>query len=182
MTALYVANPTKQIQSIHIRFVGTGAPMQATVPPGTQIKLFGKDFNGKEMEAVMKYAHRYGWKEYNAVDRGGAGMATIIYSTDKPIPVSKTLQTSEKNTDVLIVKGKEIRDQLAVAINNTLENQAQENNLPAQLAKMEMTVLEEDSKGGQPHGLDPISEARRVTRRDDQGGARQSGKRKGRRN
>lgn len=178
MTTVYVANPTKQIQSIHIRFKGHGAALQANIPPGNQVKLFGKDFSADEMTEVLGYASRYGWKQYNDVDRGGAGLATIIYSQDKPVPVSKTILTSENNTQRLVEKGKETRDLLAVAMSNTLENQVAESGLPARLAQMEMTVVEEDTKG-QGHGLDQIAEARRVTRREDET-SRSKPKRRGR--
>jgi hypothetical protein len=160
---LYIANCTQQIQQFHYRVPETGGAMAGgvRVQPidiGSQVLLTG-DLNQLQVDSIVAQQRKYGLVKIDEVDRT-RGFSGMCYSIDKPVPVSKIIYVMEQNKSVLDQRGRKTRLEAAVAVNQQIET-----NMDDQLKKLEFEVKEVETGNGPAH--EPVNEALRVTRDED---------------
>lgn len=71
-----------------------------------------------------------------------------IYQTDKPINPAILDELDKRNNGVLIIRGRETRKQLAVAIDKNVQNDLQRQNRDERLRGFDLQVVEKRPEGG----------------------------------
>lgn len=140
---LYVANCTRQVQDFIYRLPEHTAPMRQRIDIGHQVALSG-DLSQPDIDAVIKAHTRYGMVAASEVDHTKAFIGTC-YSVDKPVKIGTIQFALQHNNDVLILKGREMRQEAAVAINNALD----ESTGGGSLSEVEISVVEEKGANGE---------------------------------
>lgn len=166
---LYIANCTQQAQDFVYRLPGAPNTRTQRIEIGQQMKISG-DLERSVIDAIIEQHVPYGLKPADEVDRTRTFVG-MCYSVDKPVSMERVRIALVSNNRALIERGREIRQQAAVAVNNAMEQEA-----PG-LTALEMSVVEEPSKSS---GKDPeLAEGVRVTRREQPGPVRGRNKRRG---
>lgn len=160
---IFVGNATKQVLTFSYRPPGKGVRSQS-VPIGGQIQLSG-DLTTEEVDCVISQNERYGLVDVKEIDRTKAFIG-ICYSLDKEISLSYLQRAFDQNHRVLVERGKEIRTNAAIAVNQGLEAELAENQLGG-LSQLEMSVVEQDSPSRSNDAGPMVAEGVRVSRDAD---------------
>lgn len=156
---MYIANCTNQIQDFQYWMPGSAKIYRQGIPIGQQIQLSG-DLTQHDIDAVIEQHAPYGMVNTTEIDRTRAFVG-ICYSIDKKINMDYVRRAAERNKAVLDARGKVIRQEAAVAVNNAMEEEAQSART-GNVNQLEMTITE-DTKGGKDIEVD---ETTRVTRHE----------------
>lgn len=160
MTKVYVANASQQIQDFQVRLPEKTEPHRQLIHIGGQIVLAG-DLNPMEVDAVKDQHERYGMIHVDQVGRV-SWFAPLIYSLDRPVREDRIAEQLEANRQVLVERGRKIRQDAAIAVNGRIEAQLSEDRSDSRLNQLEMSVVEEDRD---PRDESPeVAEGVRVTR------------------
>ena len=144
MEPLYIGNATRQMLDFQYR-TGRNAPVRAQpIPPGAQVKISG-DLSAAQIAYIVDKHAKYG--VVNAEEIGEKGFHGTCYSVGKPITGQRLALLMDRNLDALIVQGREIREQSAVAQNNMLEQALAENGRPERMTELEVTIQQENEDG-----------------------------------
>lgn len=139
---LYIANCTRQVLDFMYRLPEHPTPLRQRIEIGHQIAVPG-ELSTKEIEFVTN-AHRiYGMVDVKDVDHTKAFIGTC-YSVDKPVKVGSIQFAMQHNNEVLVERGKEMRKEAAVVINNALD----EATGGQSLSEADVSVVEERGLGG----------------------------------
>lgn len=160
---LYIGNPTRQDHIFAYRILErAGGPRMPTVRKGGQFKIPG-DLTAPEIDAILAQHRAYGLVSVDEAVRAKQ-YVPLMYSIGKQITSAQLNVVLERNVSVLVVKGKEIRQQAAVAINQQIETTIREDGLPAALQELDVSVVEET---GTAEVSDQVAEGTLVTRLAD---------------
>ena len=165
MTKLYVANCSQQNQSVNYRLVESTGVKNQILEIGTQTILGGRDLTHIQVDGIIEQLSPYGFFEASTIGKQH-NYAGLVYSLDKPVSFDLMSRVIERNREILIHQGREIRKEAAVAVNNSLDD-----NTGAAPDVLEMSVQEE-KRGSGDSSADPLSEGVRVTKREDGGKGR----------
>jgi len=170
MTEVYVANVTKQTYQFAYRVPERAGFITQTVPIGGQVLLAPNGTNTNltqpEVDMILAIGQQYGMLSVDELDGirfdpTKPKFHGICYSLDKPVSVEKLHKAMRKNEETLDSMGRVIREQGALAVNNKIEGQ-----LGEQLRQFEMSVTEEEPRGGYADDHKPFGEGVRVSRED----------------
>lgn len=139
---MFVANTTRQVVDFNYRLPENNGMRAQKIPVGQQIQLTG-DLTTPQIDAVVKHWGRYGLVEVREIDRTKPFIG-VCYSIDTPVPVSAIQRALSHNQQVLVDRGRETRKAAAIAESQTLNQSLEDNNLPADLRNLEMSVVEEN--------------------------------------
>lgn len=164
MPAFYVANVTKQICQFAYRTPERNGLVIQPIPIGGQIQISPKgtmstDLSTPEIDAIIDQHRKYGFISADDIDSDKSQFRGICYSIGKPISFDKLHKAMQRNEDVLEELGKTIRKEAALAVNNQIENTVGGN-----LKQLEMSVVEEEPRGGYSDDHKPIGEGVRIIR------------------
>jgi hypothetical protein len=169
MSQLFVANVTKQIVQFAYRLPERQGVIIQPIPIGGQIKISptgGRDeLSSPDIDAILDQHRKYGLISATEIDSSKTPFHGMCYSLDKPIPVEKLHRAMTRNEEALEDLGKAIRKEAAVAVNRQIEGTIGEN-----LRQLEMSITEEEPRGGYPDTHDPLGEGIRVIREEEGGG------------
>lgn len=154
MPSIYVANATNQNQDFQYRLPESAKLMAVMIPIGEQRKLPGVTTT-PDIEAVIQHHSTYGMINVGEIDRT-RHFAGLCYSLDKPVDMARVLYVMEHNNTVLDERGRQIRQEAAIATNNAIEDQNKG------LKAFEMEIIE-DVKDGKDI---EVNEKTRVSRTD----------------
>jgi hypothetical protein len=165
---LIIANCSQQVVDFIYRLPEANSNRTQRIEIGGQTQIAG-DLNGQDVDAIISQHRKYGLVSVDEIDRTKPFIG-LCYAIDKKISVEKVRRALEHNSEVLVQRGKDIRQESAVAVNNALEESA------PNLKALELSVIEEPNKNGTPT---QISEGVRVTRHEESsgGGGRKPGRR-----
>ena len=152
---LYIANCTQQAQDFVYRTPEMPSARTQRIEIGSQTQISG-DLSTPQIDAIIEQHRKYGLVRVEEIDRTKPFIG-IRASIDKPVPIDKIREAVHHNNEVLQERGRQIRQEAAVVVNNSWEEQTGN-----QLSKLEMSFVEED-KPGRPA---EISDGVRVTRID----------------
>ena len=159
---LYIGNATKQMLDFKYR-IGREAPVWTQmIPAGTQIRIPG-DLTPAQVDHVVKSQAKYGIVAADSIDQA-RGFHGLCYSIGKAITTVRLTMLMEKNHDALLARGREIREQSAVAQNNMLEATLREQGRPEHITQMDLTIQQENHEAGDP--VPQLSEGFRIVRSD----------------
>lgn len=142
---LYVANCTKQNYELHYRITETPAPRMQRVQAGGQMLVAG-DLSPPQVDEIIVQLRHYGAVDAKDIDRS-KDFVGLAFSVDKPIKADVIGRALEHNDVVLLKKGQDTRRTVAVAINQSIERNLQESQMPETLGELEVTADELDSRG-----------------------------------
>jgi hypothetical protein len=169
VTHLYVANVTKQIVQFAYRVPERQGVVIQPIPIGGQVRitpLGGKDdLSTPEIDAIIDQHRKYGLVPVEEVDNSKNPFHGMFYSVGKPISVERLHKAMKRTEEALEEQGKQMRQEAAIAVNNQIENTIGEN-----LKRLEMSITEEEPRGGYPEDHEPLGEGVRVMRAEDTGG------------
>lgn len=159
---LYIGNATKQVLTFAYRVPEMNGVRTQTIAVGSQVMLSG-DLSTKQIDAIVDQNRKYGLVPVDEVDRA-RDFVGICFSIDKPISSSKLTLAMQRNTDVLVERGKQNRKAAALAVNGQIQSDlAEHDGLGASLKSLEMSTVEEEPKGGY-RTTKPIGEGVRIER------------------
>ena len=141
---LYIGNGTKQILQFEFRLKGSGK-VSRRIGPGQQTGF--RDLKPEQVDEIIAQHERYGMIPADKV-RDATAKTDYIYQIDKPINPSILDELDKRNSGVLIIRGREIRKQLAVAIDKNVQNDLQRQNRDEQLRGFDLQVIEKQPEGG----------------------------------
>ena len=124
MARLFIANCKKQAEDFNYRIPEVVRTYVQNIPAGGQIEVY-RDATMDILEGIIEQHRMYGLVNVSEIDRTKE-FANLCYQFDKPITQNQIMYGIEHNSDVLEVRGNEMRKKAAVAINNNLERAAEE--------------------------------------------------------
>jgi hypothetical protein len=157
----YVANPTRQHHLFTFRMPEEKGVRSQPIAPGQQVQIVG-DLNQLQIDAIVAHYARYGLAPVSDVGSQRQNQIRLIYSVDRPVPASKIEDVMRSNMGILIREGQKMREQAAVVIPPEIERQLEG---VAQLRGLEMSIVEEEPKGGYrevEEGVKPVAEGYRM--------------------
>lgn len=152
MAKMYIANCTNQVQDFAYRTVENPKLMRQLIPIGGQIQLSG-DLSTPDIEYVIRQHAHYGLIAVTEADRV-RDYSGLCFSLDKPVNMNRVLGVVEKNFAVLEERGRQTRQEAAVAVNNQLADAT------PSFKALEMSIQEQGAKGAAVAG--GVSEGIRV--------------------
>lgn len=157
---LYIANCTRQVRQINFRLPEVSKNVQQTIPMLAQVRAGSPNLSRPDIDAIVEQLSRYGMVDIAKLGERKDPTQQIPYvcSVDKPVPASVITQVDKHNRGTLIMRGKRVREEAAIASSNFIED-----NAPGTLRTLETTVQEEDS-GTMTHerGEEPVNVGLRV--------------------
>lgn len=157
---LNVANCTKQNYIFAYRVPEENGVKQIPIRIGQQITLPG-DFSMPQItndsnSGIVDQHRKYGMIDVNDINRTEPFIG-ICFSIGKVINVDKIMTAMSHNDEVLIQRGRQLRQMSAVASNNLIEHHLHEANErtggDAQLSDFEVTIEEESQRGNRDESL-----------------------------
>ena len=141
---MYIANCTTANQDFQARIPEAGVVRQL-IPSGEQI-LIPTDLNTLQIEAIVQQHAPYGLININEIERTN-NFTGQVYSLDKKVDMDRVRRVLEKNFSVLDARGKKIRQEAAVAVNDAVERQVQNTGAHSTIREMEFSVQEVEKNG-----------------------------------
>lgn len=137
MTALYIANPTKQTQIVCYRLdynrkgdeerLRQFQPAkQQEIQPGRQVLLGSKDFHMSQVEDIVQQLEPFGLIASKDVGRLPRRKVNYLFNVDQPVPSDVMRQVTAHNAGVQIEEGRQRRANAAVATNDLVQQTVQE--------------------------------------------------------
>jgi hypothetical protein len=158
MSKMYILNCTRQVQEFWYRLPESSKLLHQLIPIGGQIQVAG-ELNTPEIDAIIEQHSRYGMVAFSEINKSQPFVG-YCYQIDKRFGnIVEALQRGlEHNDMVLEERGQQLREEAAVAINQSIEDQR----APARLTALEMTVEEEGDEGTFHKGV-KVTKDRSVT-------------------
>jgi hypothetical protein len=149
MSKMYVLNCTRQNQEFWYRLPESTKLLHQMIPIGGQIQVAG-DLTTFDIDSIVEQHSRYGMVSYSEIDRAKPFVG-YCYQLDKRFNnVADALQRGlDHNDRVLDALGKQMREEAAIAVNQSIEGQR----APARLTELELTVEEEGDDGTFHQGI-----------------------------
>jgi hypothetical protein len=155
---LYVANATKQILQFTYRIPERRAPITQPVQIGGQTRL-SIDLSQPDIDAILEHWGRYGLIPVSELDRVKEFQG-YLYAIGKPISGAVIKKAAVIREAVLLRQGHAQREEAAIEMVNTIERQP--GVTPAN--QYEVSVVEEEPRGGYDPNQTHVAEGFRITR------------------
>jgi hypothetical protein len=143
MSKMYVLNCTRQMQEFWYRLPESTKLLHQLIPIGGQIQIAG-ELTTPDIDSIIEQHARYGMVAYSEINKNQPFIG-YCYQIDKRFNnIADALQRGFAHNDVVLEdRGQKLREEAAVAINQSIENQR----APARLTELELTVEEEGDDG-----------------------------------
>lgn len=139
---MFVANASRQTHHFAYRKAGGVGPYQQEIPAGGQIQISG-DLTSEDVEAIIKQHSKYGLIHLDQIPRS-QGVCTLCYLVgERPIRLERIQELVLRNDRVLRQRGKEAREAAAIALNEQIEQNMLEQQMPGRLAELDVSVVED---------------------------------------
>ena len=136
---MYVANTTHQVQDFQYRLPDSLKIYKQEIRIGGQIAVPG-DITRNDVDFIVNQHAMYGLVDVKEIDRT-RNFFGLCYSIDKPVDVERVKYAIIHNNEVLVERGKDLRKEAAVAVNNAIEEQT------GGLNSLQMDIEEIETKG-----------------------------------
>lgn len=162
MPELYIGNVSKQIHQFAYRALERQGVIFQTIPIGGQIRVAPNgsktDLTAQEIDYIVDQHRSYGMVRIDEIDTIGP-FSGLCYSIGKALSVERLHRAMKKKEEQLIMQGKKMRQEAALAVNSQIEEQ-----IGGPLRQLEMSFTEEEPRGGYADDADQLAEGIRVTR------------------
>lgn len=180
MSKLYIANATRQNYEFTYRLPEAPGAKVQTIPVGGQVIIAGGNLTTTDVDYILSQYKQYGLVSAEEMDNGRVPFSGLAYSLERPISADRLEKAMNRNIQNLVERGKKIMEEAAISVNNSIEHDMQEQQNDAGLSKLEMSVVEEESRVGDRSGP-RLSQGVRVTRNDPSTSPKPVAKRAGKR-
>lgn len=140
MSSLFIANTSNKHNEFLFRLPGVEQVRRIIINAGTQQEVL-RNAQSEEIEYVINQHRVYGLVESSQVQKVDK-FTGILYSIDKPVTVNAIQIALEKNSEILLQEGYELRKIAAVATNAALEETLSQNRSMGKQRAIEMEVEE----------------------------------------
>jgi hypothetical protein len=168
MPELFVGNVTKQIQMFAYRLPERTGIITQTIPIGGQIRISPNgvltDLSTMEIDAIISQYRNYGMLAVEDLDSKATVFSGLVYSIGKPISADKLYKGMKRKEELLRAQGQRLRQEAALAVNSQIEEQ-----IGRPLRELEMSVTEEEPKGGYSEDLEHTADGVIVSRKEKEG-------------
>ena len=150
---MYVANASAQDHLFIYRIPEEARQRQLPIRRGSQIPL-PDDLNQEQINAIVEQHERYGFVSTADVKSNNVKrhFTRLVYSIGQPVAGMYIEALLNSNHGVLDAQGKEIRRTTAIAANAAIAQELQKeremNNLEADVGAVDITIQEEEPRGG----------------------------------
>lgn len=141
MTSLFIANTSNKHHEFLFRLPGNDQLRRIIINAGTQQQVL-KNANREDIDEVISQHLPYGLVEASQVSKIDK-FSGSLYSIDKPVTVNAMQVAIDKNNDILLEEGHELRKVAAVATNASIED-ALSNSRAFRSIEMEVEEIPED--------------------------------------
>jgi hypothetical protein len=172
VVAVYIANATKQRLQFAYRLPERKAAITQPIPIFGQERLSG-DFSQPDIDSIMEQWGKYGLVKIEDLESARKRFDGYLISIGKPIPEEKLKRAIKYREAVLDGHGKILREQAAVAMINTIESES-----GAVARNYEISVVEEEPRGGYAPNLTHVAEGYRADRDSRPGSPPSRGRRR----
>lgn len=163
MPKLYVANATQQIRQFTYWVAESPRHFVQEIPIGGQVLLAGRELTVLDIEAIIKQHIPYGLLEVGeALKSRSNSFDGIAYQLDRAVSYDKLLQLVERYNSVLNTRGKQLRQEAAIAASEFIDQQLFQAQAPARLESLELSI--EEVNRDQRDETPEISEGTRVVK------------------
>ena len=142
MTAVYIANATKQILHFSYRLPERKTTITQVVPFLRQTKL-GPDMSQQDIDSIIEQWGKYGLIKADELESRRGKFQGYMISVGKPVSQAIMDKATKYREMVLLKEGVEFRKTAALAMVNTIEA---ETKTPA--TEYEISIAEEIPEGG----------------------------------
>ena len=142
MVAMYIANVHHQTQDFAYRLPENPKLFRQEIKVGEQIRV-AANLTTTDVESIIGQYACYGMIPAADVQRREEH-TSLVYSIDKPVSPAQMREAWERNCSVLENRGRELRADAAVAVNNALKEESDK------FRAIEMSVVEQRTDGGLP--------------------------------
>jgi hypothetical protein len=119
MSSLFIANTSNKHNEFTFRLPGNDQLRRVIISAGTQQQVLN-NAQKEEVDAVISQHAPYGLVEASQVHKIDK-FSGVLYSIDKPVTVNAMNLAIEKNNDILLEEGYNLRQIAAVATNASLD-------------------------------------------------------------
>lgn len=126
MPSLFVANTSNKHNEFNFRLPERTQLITRTIPAGKQMEVLS-NASKEEVDAVIKQHELYGMVHVSQI-KNACKFSGSVYSIDKPVTVNAMELAMEKNNDILLEEGFELRKIAAVAVNAQLTQAIEHSN------------------------------------------------------
>lgn len=166
---VYIGNASIQRREFRYRIPEVKNERIVQIPPMSQIVL-PDDFNTPQIEALVQANEQYGLASVDEVktSRVKRRFTRLCYSVDRQISSFTIQSLFDNNQTTLTLGGKELRQQMAIAANDsvvrTLEEQKKQGNIApdTDVDNFEMVIQEQETSDMPKKDEDMISEGVKV--------------------
>jgi hypothetical protein len=142
---MFVANATKQVVRFLYRIPESSGVRAQDIPIGGQVQL-SQDLPVESVNIIIEQLHRIGAVEAAQAYRAKEFTGTC-YSFGSPVKMDTIAALIDQNTDKLVERGQQIRQESAVSVNNVLDGELRESGRPEVLRNFEASVTEIERVG-----------------------------------
>lgn len=132
MASLFVANTSNKNNEFLFRLPGIEQLRRVIIAAGKQVQIL-KDVHNEEIESVITQHQIYGLTSANDIAKANKFVG-LLYAIDKPVSINSMELAIEKNNDILLEDGYELRKLAAVAMNESV--------LPEVKKSLEIEIVE----------------------------------------
>jgi len=138
---LYIANPKPQNHDFMFRVGGMKVMKTIMIEAGSQV-LLPLDMRTEDISAVVEANRDYGFVDLDELKRV-RGHVSLIYSVDKPVPLTQLHHTFERNKTALKVVGDDIQKAAANSVAQKFETEARDRRLDNPLKSLQVELIPE---------------------------------------
>jgi hypothetical protein len=142
MPKLYIANATQQLQQFSYWVPEGKRAVLQEIPVGGQLLIGGRDLPKPAIDAILEHHRTYGLVTVSEALKSGGSFDGMAYSIDRPVSYDRLLDLVEKYRSVLNQRGRKLRQDAAIATNEFINQQMQQQQIPGRLDALEMSVEE----------------------------------------
>jgi len=151
---IYVANASLQNHMFFYRIKGQNKMIQLDIRSMSQTRL-PNDFSDDDFKSLIEQKQEYGF--YNAEHIGSLSLTKpvsgLCYSIGKPVSAFKIDALFRANHAVINDQGRQLRQEAAIASNNSLERtmteKAQETQIPIDVKNLDIVIEEKEPHKGE---------------------------------
>lgn len=142
---MFVANATRQVVTFLYRIPDSSGLRAQDIPIGGQVQL-SQDLPVESVNAIVEQHQRYGMVEAAQAYRSKV-FTGLCYSLGSPVKMDTIAALIDHNTEKLVERGQQIRQEAAVSANNIHGDELRESGRPEILRNFEASVHEVERVG-----------------------------------
>lgn len=169
MPRLHIANCNQQVHQFTYWLPEAPRSFVQEIPIGGQIVVGGRDLPRQAIDAILQEHEKYGLVSVADAYKRKA-FDGLVYSVDRPVPLSDILSLHDRRKGVLYDRGKQMRQDAAIATNEAIQDAMVRDQVPSRLNQLEMSVEEverdqNDTSAEISEGVRVVPDEQTVTRR-----------------